>query len=615
MPLFNFSDLAMLWPFANEADKTLFVYKQHEDPLSVDNRERLPNNERAILVLTGALGRIVMDDSSPDIRMVGPPGDRQPLTDTSGMHQGKHVIYVGGPGTSIGVSNFFSKCQEQEFTQTVHFPEPGEPAAVLRIQEDGDEPRYEFKATYHDRRKTQVKVDYGLALLTFNPADTAYKALLVAGLYGPGTLAAAEAISGPELSRDFIQPIIANFHLPPHLLGTVEVVVETKVDKEGELVKNEKNQPHVALRYIAVNGLELFPSPDLGKLRIAYPTWPCSESQVLHVARLRRPHDVEIRFEQIRGRTATDCRSYDSAFGASGSPSREPGPDFFRRFRDRDVIVISPHSDDSVIGCGGLVYYLRNRELWARNRQEEHRPNVHLLVMTSSSRGVSDREFGKYCDAVGIGPQRPPRHSSLHAQLRSQIRRNEALGEAFLLDAETHWMDLAVDEPENVSALAGKLKEVRKADKEGRRFTVLIPPFADEHPTHRWVRELVLRVLSLEEEYRTSDLCDVWVYESPWASLSPGNIDIILPLDKHAIFAKCQAIAMHQSQEVRTRYSEVARSQARRQAEVLPEEVFAFGGEAHGWDFVEVFQDLTWQKTIYEARATAPRRKGRGKKS
>ena len=74
-------------------------------------------------------------------------------------------------------------------------------------------------------------------------------------------------------------------------------------------------------------------------------------------------------------------------------------------------------------------------------------------------------------------------------------------------------MDLAVDEPDNVSLLADKLKEVRKRDKDGRRFTVLIPPFADEHPTHRWVRELVLRVLCLEKEYRTSDLCDVWVYE------------------------------------------------------------------------------------------------------
>ena len=77
MPLFNFSDLAMLWPFANEADKTLFGYKQHEEPASRHSRERLPSNERAILVLTGALGRIVMDDSSPDIRIVGPPGSRK----------------------------------------------------------------------------------------------------------------------------------------------------------------------------------------------------------------------------------------------------------------------------------------------------------------------------------------------------------------------------------------------------------------------------------------------------------------------------------------------------------------------------------------------------------
>ena len=461
MPLFNFSDLAMLWPFANEADKTLFVYKQHEEPSSLDNRERLPNNERAILVLTGALGRIVMDDSSPDIRMVGPPGDRQPPSDNKGLHRGRHVIYVGGPGTSIGVANFFSKCEEQGLAKTAHFPGPGD-AAVLRIAEDGERPRYEFKATYHDRQKTRVQVDYGLAVLTYNPVDTAYKALLVAGLYGPGTLAAAEAISGPEMSRDFIQPIVANFHLPPHLLGTVEVVVETKVDREGELVKNDRNQPDVALRYIAVNGLEVYPSPDLRKLRIAYPTWPCEESQVLHVAKTapsaRRGNPLRAdpgpnghRVPQSR----FGLRRVGQPFAGAGARLLRPLP---RPRRDRHL---SPQRrfGDRLRRVGLLPSQSRDLDTPSSGEPSAQRPRAGDDVKHA---GVSDREFGKYCDAIGIGPQRPPRHSSLHAQLRSQIRRNEAHGENFLLDAETHWMDLAVDEPENVSLLANKLKEVRR---------------------------------------------------------------------------------------------------------------------------------------------------------
>ncbi|OHB81777.1 MAG: hypothetical protein A2V98_04485 [Planctomycetes bacterium RBG_16_64_12] len=599
MPLFNFSDLAMLWPFANEADKTLFLYKQYAQTAHARSHRRLPNNERAILVLTGALGHIVMDDSSPDIHTVEGPGRGKRASDTEALCKGRHVIYAGGPARNVAVRDFLKKCREQKFEISTHFSGGNEPR-VLWVGEAKSKPVHEFRALYHDDQNTQVKVDYGLALLTFNPFDTQYKALLVAGLHGPGTLAAALSISGPDLSERIIRALVANFHLPPHLLGTVEVVVRTEVEEGGELAKNAAGRPVIELEYIAVNMLELFPSAKLDMLRVAYPSWPPRQDEVLHVARLRRTHDIEIRFEKIEGRSASHYRTDDSAFVVRGRLRRPPAREFVDYFSQRDVIVISPHSDDSVIGCGGLMYYLRNRELWSGTAPEKQRPNIHVLVMTASPGGVQKEEFEKYCQAIGMSLRQPALQSGLRSELCSQLRRNESLGEAFLLDAETHWLELRVDDPETEGQVGAKLEEIRGTEEARHRpFTLLIPPFEDLHPTHRWVRELVLRILRREAEYRAAD---VWVYESPWASLSPGNIDIILPLDKHAIFAKCQAISMHQSQEVRTHYTEVARTQARCKAEVVPEELFSFGGEARGWDFVEVFQDLRWQKKVFEER-------------
>lgn len=600
MPLLNFSDLAMLWPFANEADKTLFVYKQHAGAASSPGQEKPPYNERAILVLTGALGHIVMDDSSPDVRTVDGPGSRKRANDTEALCREKHVIFAGGPARNMAVRRFLKKCKEQELEITAHLPGGGREPRVLRVGPSKSNPVHEFKALYHDGESTKVKVDYGLALLTFNPFDPKYKALMVAGLHGPGTLAAALAIAGPDLSERIVRALLANFHLPPHLLGTVEVVVRTEVDENGELAKNADGRPIIELEYVAVNTLELLPSAKLDMLRVAYPSWPPREDQVLHVTRLRRAHDIEICFEKVEGRSASGYRTNDSACVVNGRLRRRPARAFVDYFSGRDVVVISPHSDDSVIGCGGLMYYLRNRGLWAGKAADEQRPNVHVLVMTASPGGVPEREFQAYCHVIGITSRQLAMQAGLHPLLRSQIRRNESLAEAFLLDAETHWMALAVDDLEAVDQVTAKLEQIRGAENtRSRPVTVLIPSSEDQHPTHRWASELVLKVLRREEAYGAAH---VWAYESPWANLSAANIDIILPLDKYAIFAKCQGIAMHQSQEVRTHYTEVARTQARCKAEVVPEELFSFGGGARGWDFVEVYQDLRWQKRVFEQR-------------
>lgn len=591
MSLFNFSDLAVLWPFANQADKTLFVYKQHDGTASP------PNDGRAMLALAGALGPIVMDDSSPDMYSVG----TTPRSHLAGLEalltKGRHAIFVGGSARNEASLDFLRKCEEA-------FGDQGnpQPRIASRLPQSPDQPRVlrvastEFEPTYYDDGRTRVREDYGVAILTFSPFNPQYKALLVAGLHSPGTLAAARAISRPDLSRDVVRRIAANFHLPPHVLGTVEVVVRVEVEENGE-IKRSGGHGVIEVQSVIVNNIRLFPDPDVESPRKAFPCLPAPRCPVLRIHRwpvgpnrFEASEDLDITFVQEGAHAA--YRSDDASMPARGTPQRKPTPEFFEYFSERDLVVISPHSDDSVIGCGGLIYYARNRELW---KDPSLRPSVHVFVMTASPRGVRLREFEAYCRAIGVEPPDAKDDPDANAELRRQIRRNEARSEAFLLDALAHWLDLRFDDPKSGRLLAKRFKRLHdEAERRRRRLTFLVPPFEDQHPTHRSARELVLEVL------RNGDYhADVWAYESPWGFLSPTHINVILPLDKHAMFAKCQAISMHQSQEARTRYSEVARTQARRNAEVVPEEALAFGGGAVGWDYVEVFHKLTWTTVVY----------------
>jgi LmbE family N-acetylglucosaminyl deacetylase len=591
MSLFNFSDLAILWPFANQVARTLFVYKRHE------GTEFPPNDGRAMLALAGALGPIVMDDSPPDVYSVAAEPDVD-LSDLEAMlTAGRHVVYVGGSARNEASRQFLVRCREA-------FARCGDPHPKIatELPRTADEPQVlrvagrEYRPTYYDEAKTRVEQDYGVAILTFSPFNPEYKALLVAGLHSQGTLAAARAISRPDLSREVVRRIIANYHLPPHVLGTVEVVVQAEVEENGELKKTHGHGV-IEVRSVIVNNIRLFPDTDVKSPRKAYPCFPSPGCPVLRVHRwpvgpsgFEESEDVDVTFVEDGANAA--YRSDDSAMPAQGAPDRKPTPAFFEYFSQRDLVVISPHSDDSVIGCGGLIYYLRSRALW---EDPSLRPNIHVFVMTASPRGVPPREFDAYCRAIGIEPADAKDDPDRSAEVRRQIRHNEARGEAFLLDAVAHWLDLRFDDPKSGRLLGRRFQRLRdEAERRSRRLLFLVPPFEDQHPTHRSARELVLEVL------RTGDYhADVWAYESPWGFLSPTHINVILPLDKHAMFAKCQAISMHQSQEARTRYSEVARTQARRNAEVVPEEALAFGEGPFGWDYLEVFHKLTWTTVVY----------------
>jgi LmbE family N-acetylglucosaminyl deacetylase len=281
-----------------------------------------------------------------------------------------------------------------------------------------------------------------------------------------------------------------------------------------------------------------------------------------------------------------------------GSDSLSRG--FFDHFSRRSVVVVSPHSDDSVIACGGLIYYLCNRKLWdERGRGVIDIPRVSVLVMTPSARGVGNTYFKDYCRHIGL------KGSDFNELEKPAIRLNESRAEALLLDTNSHWLDLDVagNEAKSKEKVVGILRDMLGQTTDDPIF--LVPNFGDQHPTHKDVTKLVLEIIRkqgcVDDEPALTQLskAEIWLYESPWAALDPAEINVIIPLDKHAMFAKCQAVSMHQSQVVRTEYSDIARTHSRYNAEVLREMIFGFGEVDHRWDYVEVFSARKWELTDY----------------
>ncbi|MFC1805513.1 hypothetical protein ACFL09_00855 [Planctomycetota bacterium] len=71
----------------------------------------------------------------------------------------------------------------------------------------------------------------------------------------------------------------------------------------------------------------------------------------------------------------------------------------------------------------------------------------------------------------------------------------------------------------------------------------------------------------------------VWYYETPWFSIPPGDIDVVVPLGHRDIGVKKEAASQHRSQTDRTPYTELVEVQGKKNADILPELLL---GHHHG---------------------------------
>ena len=188
------------------------------------------------------------------------------------------------------------------------------------------------------------------------------------------------------------------------------------------------------------------------------------------------------------------------------------------------------------------------------------------------------------------------------------IRFNENCAESLLLDTDSHWLaiDRSVGQTKNEKTIIRKLRDILGPYKDYTPL-FLVPNFGDEHETHKYVTRLTIGTIrNLKDDKALPKLKDaeIWLYESPWGALDPADINVIIPLDRHAMFAKCQAISMHQSQVTSTQYSDAALTHNRNNAEVLGGLIHGHATEKHDWgDYLEVFSSRVWLLEDYSLKS------------
>jgi len=285
---------------------------------------------------------------------------------------------------------------------------------------------------------------------------------------------------------------------------------------------------------------------------------------------------------------------------------------FYETFARTVVLVVSPHPDDSVLGAGGLIQRLTDRVAWTRDSglPEDEWPIVYTIVMTSGSRGVDDQYLRLYLMGKGReknegladyvarraagAPPEPERDHAL-AHLCEEIRHQESQAEARILQVrERFFLSLRgiyeqhTITPEDRTVARDLICSLSDRHPDMRRL-VLVPHRDDVHPVHKLSTTLVADIIEKDLVWRNTT---VWQYESPWVNFSPHQIEIVVPFDGIAMATKAEAMAVHRSQEYRTKYSDIARYRAQMMAETFPELLGGFGQSGHRWDYVEAFQEL-----------------------
>lgn len=210
--------------------------------------------------------------------------------------------------------------------------------------------------------------------------------------------------------------------------------------------------------------------------------------------------------------------------------------------RNKKVVIISPHPDDSAIGPGATMVMLSKKN------------KVHTFVMTTGHRSYIPNTT---------------------KEERANIREDEVLAESAILKSEPHLLRLGYYDDEK--ELDNDLKILEQKLKKINPDIVMIPQIKDEHITHIRARELTLKALK-----NLKMKVELWNYESPWGLFNKGAYNAIVSVPSNDFFSKLQSIEAHKSQVERTNYTDVAESLAKLRGALIPEqELYGFGNKSH----------------------------------
>lgn len=180
-------------------------------------------------------------------------------------------------------------------------------------------------------------------------------------------------------------------------------------------------------------------------------------------------------------------------------------PQLQEKFDFDKVLIIAPHPDDEVIGCGGMI---------AKLKQENPNIDIFILYMTDGENGIPDK-----------------------SEIETiKIRKREALEGLKKIQIKK----------ENVCYLKikdGKVKPKKKLDNNIQNLlnecdTYFVPHFLDNHPDHINSFKFLKNYLKNKKENK-----NIWMYEV-WFPIFPN---VIVDITRY-INLKKEMIQEHKSQ-------------------------------------------------------------------
>lgn len=220
--------------------------------------------------------------------------------------------------------------------------------------------------------------------------------------------------------------------------------------------------------------------------------------------------------------------------------------------RNKIILVVSPHPDDSAFSCGGALSMLAKHN------------KVKTVVMCIGSRAfIPDTT----------------------EEQRVEIREKEALEESKILNTEAVFLRLKFYDnnykllDEDVNRFFEKLTDI-KPD------VIFMPSEEDDHPAHR----VSVRIADAAIKKWGKEV-EIWVYEGPWCVFKRKDFNLIVELTKEAFDNKLKAIFAHKSQINRVRLDRAAKALAELRAVIVPELLTGFGKKVEEFSqYVEVYQ-------------------------
>ena len=188
-------------------------------------------------------------------------------------------------------------------------------------------------------------------------------------------------------------------------------------------------------------------------------------------------------------------------------------PQLIERFDEARVLVLAPHCDDEVIGCGGTIV-----------RHVSAGSIVHVAYMTDGRRGS-----GELLSASGSGAERSRRQAELVA-----VRNRESRLAAAVLGSQVlHFLDRPDSElrpdVDTVSMLAALLSDVRPE-------LVYLPFVYDAHRDH-WQTNRVFAAAVSRVDTDTARSLRVRGYEvwTPLPANRVADVTQVMSVKRHAL--------------------------------------------------------------------------------